>query len=351
MSQTKEEKPGQSEWKGFVMEKGNSKETRHLILLIAAFAAVYVIWGSTYLAIKYAIETIPGFLMAGVRFLVAGSILYVWARLSPGYKRPTLNHWRTSVIVGGLLLTIGNGGVVLAEKYIPSSLAALLVATNPFWIVLLSWLFMKSGRPSYRVALGLLIGFAGVSLLIMGQGESSAGGSTTSVTGIVLMGVATLGWAIGSLYGSKAETAKPNILAAGMQMLSGGLILMLMSLVTGEWSTFDVAAVSTNSLLALVYLIVFGAIVAYTAYNWLLQNTSPSVLSTYAYVNPAIAVMLGWGIAGETLTSQMMIGAAVIVGSIALMTAKKGAKPKENNPGSKVDRRAVVTGEIQISST
>jgi drug/metabolite transporter (DMT)-like permease len=352
MCRTREEKPGLSEVEGFVVEKSNSRGTRDLILLIAAFAAVYVVWGSTYLAIKYAIDTIPGFIMAGFRFLVAGTILYVWARFSPRYQRPTLIHWRTSVIVGGLLLALGNGGVVLAESYISSSLAALLVASNPFWIVILSWLFMKSGRPRFRVALGLLIGFAGVSLLIFGKGDSTAGASTVPLIGIVLIGVATLGWAIGSLYGSKAETAKPNILAAGMQMLSGGVILMLLSLITGEWSKFEISAVSTNSLIALVYLIVFGAIVAYTAYNWLLKNASPSTVSTYAYVNPAIAVLLGWGIAGETLTGPMLIGAAVIVGSIVLITTQKGKKLKtENKPEPIVDRSAVVTGEIPISST
>lgn len=299
-------------------------EKRNLILMIAAFAAVYLIWGSTYLGIKYAIETIPSFIMAGVRFMVAGALLYTWGRFLPGYEKPSLVHWRTSLIVGTLLLAIGNGGVVVAEHYISSSLAALLVATTPFWMVLIGWIFMKRDRPNYKVVLGLLIGFAGVALLILGQktDDAAAGGNATML-GVVLMLVATIGWAIGSLYGSTAPTAKSNILASGMQMLSGGAVLFVMSIVTGEWSKFDIRAVSANSWFALVYLIFFGALIAYTAYSWLLQNASPSTLSTYAYVNPAIAVVLGWAIAGEALTAQMLVGAAIIVASVALITLQK----------------------------
>lgn len=300
-------------------------DARHqMVLLIAAFAAVYIVWGSTYLAIKYAIETIPSFIMAAVRFLVAGGLLYAWGRFSRSYQKPRAVHWRTSIIVGTLLLAVGNGGVVLAEHYISSSLAALLVATQPFWIVLLSWAFVGSGRPNYKVALGLLIGFIGVVLLITGGGTSTTGAGTDGqMLGIVLIIIATIGWAIGSLYGARAEMVSSNVLAAGMQMLSGGTVLLLLSLLTGEWSTFDAGAVSTNSLLALAYLIVFGAVVAYTAYNWLLHNASASAVSTYAYVNPAIAVFLGWALAGESLTGQMLAGAAVIVASVALITVQK----------------------------
>lgn len=302
----------------------NSSGRRQLILMIAAFAAVYVIWGSTYLAIKYAIETIPSFLMAGVRFLVAGGLLYTWGRSSRGYVKPTATHWRTAAIVGALLLAVGNGGVVMAEHYISSSLAALLVATLPFWMVLLGWIFVGSGRPGYKVVLGLLIGFTGVAILMMGRESGAAGtGAADPLLGIILILIATIGWALGSLYGSRADTAKSTVLASGMQMLAGGVMLILMSLVTGEWSRFDIAAVSANSWFALVYLIIFGAIIAFTAYSWLLQNVSPSALSTYAYVNPAIAVFLGWAIAGESLTGQMLVGAAVIVASVALITMQK----------------------------
>jgi len=295
--------------------------TRETVYLLLAFASVYLIWGSTYLGIKYAIQTIPTFLMAAVRFLVAGFVLYLLGRFSKGYERPSLRHWKTSFIVGALLLGIGNGGVVMAEHYLSSSLTALLIATNPFWIVLISWLFMGKGRPSGKVVLGLAVGFAGVAMLIVGQENDGSGEGQWR--GIALIMFATLGWAIGSLYGAAAPVAKGLLLGAGMQMLAGGAILFAISLITGEWRTFDIKSVSRESWIALVYLIVVGAIVAYTAYSWLMKNASPSAVSTYAYVNPAIAVVLGWLIAGESLTGQMLIGAIAIVGSVVLITAGK----------------------------
>ena len=294
--------------------------------MIAAFAAVYLIWGSTYLAIKYAIETLPTFMMAGVRFLTAGAILYTAAWVSPGYERPKLVHWRTSLIVGTLLLGIGNGAVVMAEHYISSSMTALLIASNPFWMVMLGWLFMGRGKPSFKVSLGLLVGFIGVTLLILGRPLSGEAGGNAQFLGIFLVVLATIGWAFGSLYGARAPTAKSNVLASGMQMLSGGAVLTLVSLVSGEWQRFDYRAVSSVSWIALAYLIFVGALVAYTAYSWLMQNASPLMLSTYAYVNPAVAVFLGWAIAGESLTGQMLVGAAIIVGSVVLITRSNKAK-------------------------
>jgi drug/metabolite transporter (DMT)-like permease len=299
---------------------------RSLAVMIAAFAAVYIIWGSTYLAIKYAIETLPTFLMVGVRFGIAGAVLYGWARLSGNYERPTRAQWKTSFIVGALLLGIGNGGVVFAEHYISSSLAALLIATTPFWIVLLGWVFMGSERPNYKVVLGLAVGLIGVALLIFGRNADGGAGTDGQVLGIIATLVATLAWAAGSLYGTRAPAAKSAAQAAGMQMLAGGAILLALGTILGEWSTFDPSTISAVSALALGYLVIFGAIVAFTAYAWLLKNASPAKVSTYAYVNPAIAVILGWAIAGETMTGQMLVGAAVIVVSVALITANKKAK-------------------------
>jgi drug/metabolite transporter (DMT)-like permease len=291
--------------------------------MIAAFAAVYLIWGSTYLAIKYAIETIPTFLMAGVRFTVAGAILFAFARFSKGYERPKPIHWRTSLIVGTLLLAIGNGGVVLAEHYVSSSLAALLVATEPFWFVLLGWIFMGSGRPNAKVTLGLAVGFLGVWLLISGQAAGADPGGSNQLFGAVLVVIASLGWAAGSLYGTRAPVVRSAILASGMQMLSGGAVLLIIGTVTGEWPQVNVSTMSFNSLFALGFLIVFGGIVVFTAYSWLLKNASPTSVTTYAYVNPAVAVFLGWAIAGESLTGRMLLGAAIIVGSVALITVQK----------------------------
>jgi drug/metabolite transporter (DMT)-like permease len=310
--------------------KTNQNIKQLSILMIAAFAAIYFFWGSTYLAIKYAIETLPPFLMAGSRFLIAGSILYVWARLSKDYEKPSLRHWRTSFIVGTLLLLGGNGGVVLAQHYIPSSLAALLVATEPFWIVLLSWLWLGGNRPNWKVALGLLIGFIGVYLLIGGQ---NASGAETSGTGQILGAFLVIGaafcWALGSIYGVRATTPKSSLLTSGMQMLSGGLVLSVVGSIAGEWTKFNVAEVSTNSWLGLVYLIIFGSIIGFTAYSYLLKVAPPSQVATYAYINPVVAVFLGWMIAGESFSMQMLVGAGIIVGSVALITSNNDLKVKE----------------------
>lgn len=310
--------------------KTNQTATRVSLLLIAAFAAVYIFWGSTYLAIKYAIETLPPFLMAGSRFLIAGSILYVWARFSADYEKPTLKHWRTSLIVGTLLLLGGNGCVVLAEHYISSSLAALLIAVEPFWIVLLSWLWLGGNRPNWKVALGLVVGFAGVYLLVGGQNSSNANGGNHQILGAFLVMTAALSWASGSIYGLRATTPKSSVLTSGMQMLSGGFVLTLVGTFAGEWTKFNIADVSRNSWLGFAYLLIFGSIVGFTAYSWLLKNAAPSLVATYAYVNPVVAVFLGWLVAGESLSLQMLVGAAVIVSSVALITSTGESKNEES---------------------
>ncbi|MDQ3322183.1 MAG: EamA family transporter [Acidobacteriota bacterium] len=302
------------------------------LVLIAAFAAVYIFWGSTYLAIKYAIETLPPFIMAGSRFLIAGSILYVWARFSADYEKPSLKHWRTSLVVGTLLLLGGNGCVVIAEHYISSSLAALLIAVEPFWIVLLSWLLLGGNRPNWKVALGIVVGFAGVYLLVGGQSSANAAdGGNNQLLGAALVMTAAFSWALGSIYGLRATTPKSSLLTSGMQMLAGGFVLTLVGTFAGEWTKFNVADVSRNSWLGFAYLIIFGSIVGFTAYSWLLKNAAPSLVATYAYVNPVVAVFLGWLVAGESLSLQMLVGAAVIVGSVALITSTSESKEAEKS--------------------
>ena len=322
------------------------------LLLLAAFAAVYIFWGSTYLAIKYAIETLPTFLLAGSRFFIAGSILYAWARLSPDYEKPTFKQWRTSFVVGTLLLLGGNGGVVLAEHYISSSLAALLVATEPFWIVLLGWLWLKAERPSWKVALGLLIGFLGVYLLISGQTETGAARAASSkqLYGTFLVIAAALSWATGSIYGLRATTPKSSLLTSGMQMLAGGTVLLFVSLVTGEISQFRFADVSANSWLGFTYLVIFGSIISFTAYSWLLKNAPPAMVATYAYVNPVVAVLLGWLIAGESFTAQMLIGAGVIVGSVMLITSHNKHE-KDSAPEDEIHQTENAVTNCQALST
>ncbi len=312
-------------WKGLV--KQNSEKS--MLILIAAFAAIYVLWGSTYLAIKFAIETLPAFTMTGSRFLLAGVTLFLAGRFSRNYERPTWPQWRSAFVVGVLLFMGGTGGVVLAEHHISSSLTALLVATEPFWIVLLSWWWLKGPVPSLKVILGILVGFFGVYLLIGngGIGAVSEGANPLRGTLFVLVGAVT--WAAGSIYGLRAQANKSPLVMAGMQMLMGGSVLLLAGALRGEWNGFDISAVSTSSWLGLVYLYVFGSLIGFTAYSWLLKNATPSMVATYAYVNPVVAVILGWAFAGESFTGKMLLGAAVIVSSVILITGQKPAKAEK----------------------
>jgi drug/metabolite transporter (DMT)-like permease len=239
----------------------------------------------------------------------------------------------------------GNGGVVLAQHYISSSLAALLVATEPFWIIILSWLWLKKGRPTFRVALGLAVGFIGVGLLVTGQttGGGILNGGFYQWLGTFAVIASALLWAAGSLYGLKAPVSKSALTAAGMQMISGGLMLLIASLIRGEWWSFDIAAISGRSWAAFAYLTVFGSLIGFTAYSWLLKNAQPSKVATYAYVNPVVAVLLGWGIAGESLTMQMLVGAGIVVISVALVTWQKKAVEEQPDlliPGPRPNRGA-----------
>lgn len=295
---------------------------RSIFLFIAAFAAVYILWGSTYLAIKYVIETLPAFISTGTRFLTAGAVLFLAGRLAKNYERPTFTQWRASFVVGTLLFLCGTGGVVVASHYIPSSLAALLVATEPFWIVILSWLWLKGPRPNLKVALGLFIGFVGVYLLIAGTGAGPTGQSTNQLFGTVLIIASAFCWAAGSIYGVRAPVPKSPLLSAGMQMIAGGSMLLIFGTVRGEWTDFDIAAVSRSSWFGLAYLLVFGSLIAFTAYSWLLKNAHPALVATYAYVNPVVAVILGWAVAGEAFSAQMSLGAGVVVGSVVLITSQ-----------------------------
>lgn len=289
--------------------------------IVAAFAAVYVIWGSTYLAIRFAVETLPPFLMAGVRFVIAGAILYAWARLR-GVPRPAARYWVPAAIAGGLLLLGGNGAVVWAEQYVPSGVTALLVAMEPTWIVLLDWrLRGREARPDWRVVSGIALGLTGLMLLI-GPGDLLGGGAVDPIGAAVLV-LGTVLWAAGSLYSRDAPMSGTPILYTGMQMLAGGALLLVAGAATGELVRLDPAAVSVRSLLALAYLIVFGAIVGFTAYVWLLRVVDPAKVATHAFVNPIVAVVLGWALADEALTPRILSAAAVIVVAVAMITAAR----------------------------
>lgn len=317
------------------MSTANRTSPRTQILL--AFTAVYIIWGSTYLAIRFAVATMPPFLMAGVRFLIAGAILYLWMRLRGG-ERPKLVHWRSAAIIGGLLLFGGNGGVSWAELQVPSGLAALLVAIVPLWMALLDWLRPGGVRPSVLTIVGLVIGFAGVALLAS-QAESS--GTGPHLVGILALLVATCCWAIGSLYARNAPLPRTQLLGTGMEMLAGGALLILVSTVTGEWGQLHLEAISLKSALALAFLIVFGSLIAFSAYVWLLHHVSAAAVSTYAYVNPVVAVFLGWAFASEPITPITLLSAAIIISAVALITVSRARSQKPQAVASvEVDQAA-----------
>ncbi len=299
--------------------------------VLAALGAVYVIWGSTYLAIRFAVETLPPFLMAGTRFVVAGTLLYAWRR-AVGFARPSAAQWRAAAVVGGLMLLGGNGGVVWAEQWIESGTAALLVASVPFWMVLLDWLRPGGRPPRAAVWLGILVGFAGV-LILLGQPET---GPRYLAGGIVVV-LAAIAWAAGSLY-SRAAVLPAPLLATSMQMLTGGALLLVAGLVTGEAAGLDPATFSTRSVLALAYLIVFGSLIGYSAYVWLLRVTAPALASTYAYVNPVVAVLLGWLLADERMNARVVVATMVIVGGVALITTTRSRRRPVRPPGPDLER-------------
>lgn len=296
---------------------------------IIAFAAVYFIWGSTYLAIRFAIDTIPPLFMAGARFIIAGSAMYAWARYR-GAEMPTRIQWRSAAIVGGLLLLGGNGAVVWAEQVVPSGLTALLISTVPLWMVMLDSLHDKGHKLTKRNILGLMLGFIGVGFLI--TPGSILGNQRVDVVGATVLLLGALSWSVGSLYSRRVVFPKSLILVSGMQMLAGGALLIAVSLVTGEAGRLNIEQISPGSLLALLYLILFGSIAGYTAYTWLLVHTTPARAATYAYVNPLVAVMLGWLIGGEELTLRTVLAAAVIITAVVVIITRGSASPQMNMP-------------------
>jgi drug/metabolite transporter (DMT)-like permease len=281
----------------------------------SALIAVYLIWGSTYLAIRYAVETMPPFLMAGVRFIISGGFLYALRRFG-GDPAPKALEWRSATIIGIFLLVGGNGSVVWAQQYVPSSLAALLVATVPLWMVSMDALRPGGRRPGLLAVAGILIGFGGVVLLIRSTANSP---ETTSLPGTAALIFASLTWSIGSLYGKTARLPPSQLLGTAMEMLAGGAALLLIAIVAGEWNDLDIATVSRRSALALIYLTVIGSS-AFVAYVWLLRVAPIPLVATYAYVNPLVAVLLGYFLAQEPMTARMLLAAALIIGSVALVS-------------------------------
>ena len=298
--------------------------------LWVALAIVYTVWGSTYLAIRVAIETLPPMLMASVRFLIAGGILYTLSigRGDRRGDRPGRPQWRAAAIVGTLLFLGGNGGVVWAEQRVPSGIAALIVASVPLWMALIAFVVLKERLPRVAVA-GLVVGFAGTALLIRPTGPDAI----DPLGAAVLVG-ASASWAIGTLYAARAPLPSRGSVSAGMQLICGGVVLGIVGVAAGELGRVDVDEFSRSSLLALAYLIVFGALIAFSAYSWMVQNASPAIVSTYAYVNPVIAVLLGWAILDEAIGPTTLIAGAIIVVAVAMIVSSKVRREGEPAAGA-----------------
>lgn len=281
----------------------------------SALWTVYLVWGSTYLAIRIVVETLPPLLSAGARFITAGLIMAVFLMWRSGARRMrvTLREIGASALIGSALLLGGNGVVAIAEQDVPSGLAALIIASVPLWVVVFRALF--GDRASGGTLVGVVVGFAGVGILVGSSGGSSGG----SLGGVLLLVLASVSWAGGSFFSAKVSLPQDPFVSTSVQMLTGGAALVLGAFVTGEFNGLDPNSFSRASLLGLVYLVVFGSLLAFTAYTWLLHNAPISKVSTYAYVNPVVAVFLGWIILSETITPLMLVGAAVIVASVAFI--------------------------------
>jgi len=286
-----------------------------------ALLALYIVWGSTYLGIKFAIETIPPFFHAGVRFLISGIILVSWQRAA-GHKLPTRNQWMSTAIIGSFLLLGGNGLVAWAEQFIPSGIAALIIASVPMFLVIGEAIRPNGVKPTWQGIVGLLIGFVGIFILV---GPSEISGSATKLNpfGVTALLGACLFWATGSMYSKSADLPKSSLMNTGAQMLMGSVSLFIVSLVSGELHGWDVTAVSARSLYGLSYLIFVGSLIGFASYGWLLQNAPISLVSTYAYVNPIVAVLLGALFGNEVLEPRIWMATGVIIGSVIFINSTR----------------------------
>jgi drug/metabolite transporter (DMT)-like permease len=289
--------------------------------VVFGLLVLYVVWGSTYLAIRYGLESIPPFAMSGLRYASAGAILLAAAK-AMGAPRIAGRDLVPAFTCGALLLLCGNGGVVWAEQRISSGLAALFIATEPLFIVLLQALPPERHVPAGRALFGVALGLGGVGLLL---GPSGLGaGERVDLLGAAAVLFAAFAWAFGSLLSRRFTPSRSPAQGTALQMLAGGALLLALSLATGEWARFSPAHVSTRSVLAFLYLLVLGSLVGYTVYMWLLRSAPPSIVSTYAFVNPVVAVFLGWALADEPVTFRMLVAAAVIVVAVVLITLPGG---------------------------
>ncbi|MGH7561685.1 MAG: EamA family transporter [Gemmatimonadales bacterium] len=289
---------------------------RSAALVFWSFAAIYLVWGSTYLAIRVVVEEIPPFLSGGSRFLLAGGVMYAWARCR-GVAPPDRGLWPRALLLGSLFFVLGNGGLSWAETRVPSGLAALLSATSPVWTVLLTSAHAGWTRPPVRTAVGVIFGLAGVAVLVA-PGELIGGGHADAA-GALAISIASFGWALGSVTSHRLHVHPDPVLATGMKMLAGGTMLVLVGLAAGEGPALLAASVSWRAATAWVYLVIFGSLIGFSAFTYLLRVTTPAKVSTSAYVNPLVAVALGWALLGETVSARTLLAAAVIIGGVVLV--------------------------------
>jgi drug/metabolite transporter (DMT)-like permease len=298
-----------------VLVATNAKSQTSIIL---ALSAVYVFWGGTYLAMKIAIETIPPFIMGGTRFLTAGLLVYIW-EIYKGQKPPEKSHWLYASLLGILMLLIGQGGIIWAQQYVPSGVAAIIFATVPLWMTLISWVCQGAQRPNNLVIFGLFLGFFGIVL----QVKNSLLGvdiNSNHWVGYIVLILAAVSWAWGSVYSRVFRLPASPLMSIALQMLTGGTFYIVVSLLKGEWKQFEVLSISLGSMLSLGYLILFGSIIGFSAYIWLLKVADPTMVSTYAYVNPVVAVFLGCTLAGEPLTLNDAVVAMLILTSVVIIS-------------------------------
>ena len=298
------------------------------ISLILAFAAIYLIWGSTYLGIRIAVETLPPFLMAGMRFFLAGAVLFALL-LVRGAAWPARLQWRDNAIVGACILLGGNAVVCWAEQRVPSGLTTLILGASPLSMILLDWLRPGGTRPAAGLWPGFAVGVAGL-VLLLGPGALPTG-SRPPIAQVAALLLASVAWWVGSLFSKHSKSGAEPLMAAAIQMVCGGVFMILAGLAFREAGRFDLASVSTRSWWAFSYLVVAGSLVAYPVYLWLLKHSTPARVSTYAYVNPVVAVVLGLAVLDEPLTPRIALAASVIVAAVALITTQKN-RPRQSRP-------------------
>ena len=293
--------------------------------ILLAFAVIYLVWGSTYLAIRVGVREMPPFLMAGLRFTVAGLALYGWMRLT-GVPSPSWREWRGATVLGALMFLTDYACLFWAEQRVPSGVSAVILAAIPVCITLLEIIFLRTQRLTVRLSLGLLVGIVGVAVLM--DPTSSLGEAPLDRGGAVALLVACCGWSIGTVVSRRLVLPQSKPMSAAAQMLSGGVQLLILAAASGEFAHFRMREVSGITWFSLIYLIIAGSIVGYTAYVWLLHYESPTKVGTYAYVNPVVAVIIGAGFGGEIIGRRTMLGTALILVSVVAITTMKARQPR-----------------------